>query len=419
MDVNNDNQSFDFGIESTMEYGAGDTKLVKDLFSDGVNANPDDIKDIKDDDGDANKNPKDTTDTNDDGGSANPADDDLTNFLLGDDNADEGKTGNDDVDPDLNKPADTNDLGDDGDNNAGGDDDNKPGVEIEFNALARELAQLGVFSELAEDANIESGEQFLQKFQEEKKKGAIEIVQNFIGKFGQDYQDAFDSIFVKGVHPRDYYGTFNQIDSFSNIDLSDENNQEYVVKETLKDQGWEPEDISKEIEKLKEYGDLETVSQRYHKVLVKKEQNKLKEQEQEAQLRHQQKAEEKQLYVNNVVRVLEEKIKEKSFDGIPINSDLANELQDFLLVDKWKTESGDTLTDFDRTILELKRPENHANKVKIALLLKLLEKDPTLSTIKKSGVSKQTSELFRSVARQTTSNNRNSGGTNKSTSWFK
>ena len=64
--------------------------------------------------------------------------------------------------------------------------------------------------------------------------------------------------------------------------------------------------------------------------------------------------------------------------------------------------SGETLTDFDKNILDLKRPENHANKVKIALLLKLLENDPTLSTIQKRGVSTKSSQLFKDVARQKT-----------------
>ena len=95
-------------------------------------------------------------------------------------------------------------------------------------------------------------------------------------------------------------------------------------------------------------------------------------------------------------------MKEKEFDGIPINPKLAGELQDFLLVDKWKTPSGETLTDFDRAILDLKRPENHAQKVKIGLLLKMLEKDPTLSTIQKTGITKKSNELFGEVARQVT-----------------
>jgi hypothetical protein len=116
---------------------------------------------------------------------------------------------------------------------------------------------------------------------------------------------------------------------------------------------------------------------------------------------------------------LEEKLKTKEFDGIPLNPKLANELQDFLLVDKYKTNSGETLTDFDRTILELKRPENHAMKVKVALLLKILEKDPTLSTIQKTGISKKSNELFGEVARQVTKSGvKSSSNPSKSNSWF-
>ena len=123
-------------------------------------------------------------------------------------------------------------------------------------------------------------------------------------------------------------------------------------------------------------------------------------------------------YIQNVQSVLQDKVKSKEFDGIPLNPKLASELQDFLLVEKYKTPSGETLTDFDKTILELKRPENHALKVKVGLLLKILEQDPTLSTIQRTGVSKKSTQLFEEVARQTT---RKSGtGTNpsKANSWF-
>jgi hypothetical protein len=70
--------------------------------------------------------------------------------------------------------------------------------------------------------------------------------------------------------------------------------------------------------------------------------------------------------------------------------------------------------------LELKRPENHATKVKVALLLKILEKDPTLSTIQKTGVSKKSNELFGEVARQVTRTKSPSGSVqpSKQNSWF-
>jgi hypothetical protein len=124
-------------------------------------------------------------------------------------------------------------------------------------------------------------------------------------------------------------------------------------------------------------------------------------------------------YINNVQSILQDKLKSKEFDGIPLNPKLANELQDFLLVDRYRTNSGETITEFDRAILELKRPENHQMKVKLALVMKIMEKDPTLSTIQKTGISKKSNELFGEVARQVTkSGNKSSNSAQKSNSWF-
>jgi hypothetical protein len=170
---------------------------------------------------------------------------------------------------------------------------------------------------------------------------------------------------------------------------------------------------------LKNYGDLETVAAKHHKVLVKKEAAKLAEMEQKRESQLQQQAAVKQQYISNVQTVLQDKLKAKEFDGIPINPKLAGELQDFLLVDKYKTPSGETLTDFDRTILELKRPENHELKVKVGLLLKIIEKDPTLSTIQKTGITKKSNELFGEVARQTSKGSmKSSSKSSKPSSWF-
>ena len=267
--------------------------------------------------------------------------------------------------------------------------------------------------------SINTPEEFLERFTAEKKKGASELVQNFIGQFGEDYQNAFDAIFVKGADPKEYFGTYNQIVSFSEMDLSNEKNQVAVMKQALTDQGFEPEDINTEIERLQNYGDLDTVAARHHKVLVKKEARKLQELESEAEQVQQQKIAIKNQYVQNVQTILTDKLKEKEFDGIPINPNLANELQDFLLVDKWKTPAGENLTDFDRAILDLKRPENHELKVKVGLLMKILEKDPTLSTIQRTGVTKKSNQLFGEVARQVTKSKTNiQNKKTKPNSWF-
>jgi len=205
------------------------------------------------------------------------------------------------------------------------------------------------------------------------------------------------------------------------MDLTVERNQEAVMRRSLADQGFEGDDIDTEIERLRNYGDLEAVSTRNHKVLVKKEAVKMQEMEQKAQHEMALKANIRNQYITNVQSVIQEKLKAREFDGIPVNQKLAGEVQEFLLVDKYKTASGELLTDFDKMILDLKKPENHANKVKIALLLKVLEKDPTLSTIQKSGVTKKTDALFSEVARQVTKDKTpvsESKSGSKPNSWF-
>ena len=417
-----------FSIENTMEMGPGGAELLNDLLSPETStSSPDQLQEIVKEATPPTANPKPDVPK---GKEIVPKADgeeltgqDLISSFLGDNAGDEDNAEEADPQPVKKKApavpaAEAKPAAEETDDTEGGDEQ-----VSQFTALSRDLFKLGVFSQDddEEDVSISTPEEFLERFQSEKKKGAVEMVQNFIGQFGEDYQQAFDAIFVQGVNPKEYFGTYNNVVSFADMDLSQENNQVSVIKQALADQGFEPEDINTEVERLKNYGDLESVATKHHKVLVKKEAQKLAQMEQKAEVELQQKQAVKNQYINNVQQVLQDKLKSKEFDGIPINPKLANELQDFLLVDKYKTATGETLTDFDKTILELKRPENHATKVKVALLLKILEKDPTLSTIQRTGVSKKSNELFGEVARQVTkTKSTTSGGSqpSKQNSWF-
>lgn len=419
-----------FSIQGTMEMGMGNQELLNDLFSPETStSNPEDVTPIiKDADSPeapeapAVKKGKDivppksvdgkTDDEKLEGQSM------IADFLSDDDD----DTEDDDTPAPATKakakaPADAPDDADDADDN----DDTPQGTQ--FTALANDLYKLGVFTndEDEDQQPISTAEEFLERFNEEKKKGAIETVNNFIGQFGEDYQEAFEAIFVKGVNPKDYFSVYNQVVNFAEMDLSNEDNQTKVIRQALTDQGFDPEDVDTEVERLKNYGDLESVAAKHHKVLVKKEAAKLNQLEQKSEAELQQKAQIRNQYIKNVQDILNDKVKSKEFDGIPINPKLATELQDFLLVDKWKTPTGETLTDFDRAILDMKKPENHAMKVKLGLLMKMLEKDPTLSTIQRTGVTKKSNELFGEVARQVTKA-KSAGATTSSgakpNSWF-
>jgi len=409
----NNTDSPKFGIENTMDMGAGSPDLIKGLLDTGAaTTDAEDISSIEDDD---DKNTEKPGENVDDKTAKNP--DSLADFLLADGAEEEEEEEEEDAKPNAV------DAAVDKKTEEEEEEEEQEGEEsaVNFGALANDLAELGVFSknEGEESIEIDSSEDFVTRFTEEKTKAANEMVSNFIGQFGQDYQDAFDAIYVKGLDPKTFFSAQAKLESFTDMDLSVERNQEAIVRQTLLNQGFEPDDAESEIDRLKNYGDLEDVSKKHHKVLIKKESASLKQQTLEAQQKQQNKLAQKQEYAQNVNDVLTEKAKNKEFDGIPLNPKIARELQDFLLVDKWKTESGETLTDFDKTILDLKRPENHANKVKIGLLLKLLENDPTLSTIQKSGVSKKSSALFKEVARQKTKTTHVGGKRKPASSWFK
>ncbi len=411
----NDLETPDFGnfsIQSTME-GVGNAELLNDLMAPETSTgNPDDIQDIN-----APEIPKKkatvkaaASDEEEDKKDDEAPKQDISDFLYGTDDEEEDE----EEDAPAKPVAKATDVTSDEDEDE--EDGNNP-----FTAFARDLFKLGGFTadEDEEEVPINTAEEFLDRFNAEKKKGAITIVNEFIGQFGEDYQDAFQAIFVKGVSPKDYYGTYNAIENYAEMDLSNEANQVAVIRQALTDQEFDQEDIETEIEKLRNYGDLESTATRHHKVLVKKEATKLQKLEQEKEVQLKQQATYKQQYAQNVGAILQDKVKAKEFDGIPLNPKLAGELQDFLVTDRYKTGSGEMLTEFDRTILELKRPENHEMKVKVALLLKILEKDPTLSTIQKAGVTKKTDTLFGEVTRQSSKSAvKSTKSSSKPTSWW-
>lgn len=411
-----------FGIQNTMSMGAGSQELLNDLLEpETAGGNPDDltpiIKEVNEEKPASNQSSKSLPKPGEPKKEIAPNTSILDFLENGEEEEDEGD--GDELDTTLKsgkqKPITPKAEEEEEEENAAPN-------STQFGALSRDLLSLGVFTtpDGEEETPISTPEEFLERFNAEKQRGSIEMVNNFIGQFGQEYQDAFKAIFVKGVDPKEYFTAFNAIEDYSNLDLTQESNQKAVLRQTLHDQGFDTEDIDAEIERLANYGDLETAAVRHHKVLIKKQAAKIQELEKKSEQDLQTKAAIRNEYINNVQTIIKDKLKDKAFDGIPLNPTLANELHDFLLVDKYKTPTGETLTDFDRTILELKRPENHDTKVKLGLLLKILEKDPTLSTIQKTGITKKSNTIFSEVVRQgSKTNTLNNQQKQTATSWFK
>jgi hypothetical protein len=281
------------------------------------------------------------------------------------------------------------------------DDDDEP--DNDFESLAKDLYKVGIFTPDGEEEELPATpEEFIERFNYEKQKSAEQLVYQFAGRHGEEYRDVFNAIFVNGADPKEYLSQFSQVERFKEMDLSDEDNQETVVEAALRNQGWEDDDIKDEIKKLKLNADLESTAARHHKALVKSEEVELTRIEQESRARLERKRMIEQQYSENIRGILTEKLKIQEFDGIPVNRDSANKAVDFLETKKWKLPSGELITDFDRVIMDLQNPQNHAAKVKLALLLmkgyepgKPINLD--LGPVAKKAVSKENNELFNFV----------------------
>jgi hypothetical protein len=275
----------------------------------------------------------------------------------------------------------------------------KPGEEETdetYTTLGKDLLRLGVFTknseeETEETLNLKNPEEFLDRFNLEKKKGAINILENFLAQYGEDYRKMFDAVFVNGVKPQDYLQSFAKIEAIAGLDLANEENQERVVKAYYKSLKWDDAKIESKITKLKDYGDLEDEAKTYHEVLLSKEKDTAaaieKAKADEIEKTKQKDATARKSYE----RILTEKLKNQEFDGLPLTQKEVQDTVAYMSEKKYKLASGELLSEYDKDLLELNRPESHELKVKLGLLLR---KKLDLTSVKKTTISKKSDALF-------------------------
>jgi hypothetical protein len=301
----------------------------------------------------------------------------------------------------------------------------EPEGEQEINAydsIAQELVNHGIFNldDEEESINVTSPEELLERFQYESKKQASFVIEKFLGRFGDNYRDMFENVFVKGINPVDYLNRYTKVEGVKDLDLAIEENQEKIVRELYRSEGRSSEYIEKRMTQLKNYNDLLDEATEAQKILVSKQQKEIDEaagKKQEELNRIQQIRTE---YVNNVGRILNDKIKNKDFDGIPVDRKFAEETFAYTTQERFQTADGQLLTTFDRDILDMKRPENHELKVKVAMLLQLLKEDPQLTKLAKRAISKESNTLFKGLQKSAmkTGKKTETEDTPKVKSWF-
>mgnify|MGYP003594970179 CR=1 FL=1 len=280
-------------------------------------------------------------------------------------------------------------------NNNDDDDSSKDDNLNQFEVLSKELYTLGVFNpEFDEEGNeipiiAKSGQEFKELFESQIQTGMYAMLENHLSRFGEDRLQLFDAIFTKGVDPKQYLPTYNQVQDLKSLSLDDESAQELVVREFYKRAGLSDEKVNAKIQRLKDTAELQGDAEEFHPQLVAQDEAKLKKQEEDRENEIKMEEQRDAAYKASIVKILSEKIKAKDFDGISVNDKVARETFDFLYNKKWKGADGKKFTDFDKFILELNKPENHALKVKVGLLAK---QNFDLSKVQKKAVSEDSSE---------------------------
>lgn len=271
--------------------------------------------------------------------------------------------------------------------------------ENQYAKFAEDLLKLGVLTPQENETEIKTGQDLLQRFQLQSQVNATTWLDNFLARFGEDRKELFDAVFISGVDPTEYLPVFNEVQKFEGLDLTDVDNQKHVFREFYRRAGLKSETIEKNLAKALDYGDLEDNITELHEQIVNEDKEALKEMETSRQRAEAEKKRAEVEYRTGLQKTLAEKLKDREFKGIPLTEQKAREVVDFLSSPKYRTPNGQTLTEFDKFILESKKPENIESRIIIALL-KMEGFD--FSKIEKKGVSKETNELFSSLAQKVT-----------------
>lgn len=289
----------------------------------------------------------------------------------------------------------------------------------QFEAFSKDLIKIGALSDLEEGEKLPATpEEFLKKFNEDRQRGAIQWLDSFLAKFGDDRRQMFEAVFINGADPKDYLSAFSEMESYDGLDITDENNQKSVFREFYRRLGWEEPDIEKKLQKTIDYGDLETDTKKYYDQIVKQDRERLEDIERQAEERQQTQKRLDEQYKISVQNALNEGLKAKEINGVALNDQAARKAFDFLYTKKYKLPDGQLLTEFDKFVLDSKKPENIQKRLLIALLH---ENNFDFSSIKKKGVTEQTNSIFETVQRKTAKKNRETTKEktpNSSEKWF-
>ncbi len=264
------------------------------------------------------------------------------------------------------------------------------------------------------DFELEEGEELTDELADELvEEGFDNAVDNRVKELFDGLPDIFPQMvkFVKeGGDPNEFLATVIKQSSTgisAGLDMEKESNQELVMRNTLKEQGYDDEYIDLHIDNLKDANKLKSVSEKQYNLWNKKNE---KETAELVEKQTKQRELEKQTIKNNKNKLAETLNSIDDLGGIKLNAKDKKELPSYMYDKTVTLNNGATITNFHKEVWEAMGNEKTA--LQLAKLLRTRTKDGSFdfSKIEKTAKTEYTRKIKNEVQR-----NKNEITPNKST----
>ena len=235
--------------------------------------------------------------------------------------------------------------------------------------------------EVTQDLLAERIEQSIEKRFEESIKGLPGELKNiikFVSNGGNFYDIVSNYTSSENLNPE--------------VDMTDEVNQERVLRAILEEEGKDDELIDSQIEFYKDSGKLESIANKYFDKWKENREKEVEAQVEQQRLAKQQAAQNQKAFKKELTTFISES---ESVKGLSINKKDAEELPDYISNTTVKLQDGRQITPFYRDLFEAFK-----DKEKVVILAKLVKNGFDFGDIKKEVSTKQAREIKNELQRQ-------------------
>lgn len=275
--------------------------------------------------------------------------------------------------------------------------------ENPFAIFAKGLAEVGrlVLDEDEDPNQINWDEEtFIEKFDETVDNSAWSRLEELATEaMGEEGVRIIEDLFINKVPVHQYLASFQQQQSFENIDLSNERAQVAVVDYYLRSVVGETdeEEIADQINYMKNNDTLEKKAANFQQKLVANESRVREAMAAEAQARQQQMEAFEQERIQMYAEIAEEAVQNGELNGLPFSDKDYDRVLNSALSKEYVLPSGQKITPFEYKLATLRKDD----PAKYLQIVKLVEDDVDLTPVMNRGVTKKTNEIFKGLQNKT------------------